>query len=447
MYPGSQRQRQRGGGGGGRQPSSSSSSGYPPSGNRPPSSSSPSAFARGVALISPRGILNQSRRFFDDYQRRRERSVGFGRQPRRYRPLLARDDRQDGFQTPRFLSSWLRGPGGVLLLFSIVSLWFTMRTLDQFTHQTHIDHRDKHVSRKFCEERNERMPLICAHGGLHGGVGQERGASFPNTVSAFVAASREGFECVEVDVSRTRDNELVCLHSRELKAITNNKFERVQDVTLDVIRMHARKKGVWISTFREVVDQVVNRGFKQVTIDVKDDPKAGWSGLPEQILETVFADDSSNNHNGGGRGSNSNKHNSKRSCEECVFWGKTDAMLRKFIEFDGGKHKVGYTVANFSRALRDEGYHELSTNRPLGAYCVAIQSEMAEEEKLVRDASEKLGLKTFAWTVSDARRVRKLANNNIDGIVTDDPLIVRNVFEKMRRDCLRGSHHVRDERL
>jgi len=43
--------------------------------------------------------------------------------------------------------------------------------------------------------------------------------------------------------------------------------------------------------------------------------------------------------------------------------------------------------------------------------------------------------------------VRKLANNNVDGIVTDDPLIVRNVFEKMRRDCLRGSHHVRDERL
>ena len=78
-----------------------------------------------------------------------------------------------------------------------------MRTLDQFTHQTHVDHRDKHVSRKFCEERNERVPLICAHGGLHGGVGQEKGASFPNTVSAFVAASREGFECVEVDVSRT----------------------------------------------------------------------------------------------------------------------------------------------------------------------------------------------------------------------------------------------------
>ena len=447
MYP---NQRQRPQRGGGRQQQQQQQPSANPRQSSAPgqSSSSPSAsaFARGVALISPRGILNQSRRFFDDYQRRRER-IGFGRQPR-YRPLLAREEYQDGsgFQPPRFLSSWLRGPGGVLLLFSIVSLWFTMRTLDQFTHQTHVDHRDKHVSRKFCEERNERAPLICAHGGLHGGVGQEKGASFPNTVSAFVAASREGFECVEVDVSRTRDNELVCLHSRELKAITNNKFERVQDVTLDVIRMHAKKKGVWISTFREVVDQVVNRGFKQVTIDVKDDPKAGWSGLPEQIFETVFAEDSSN-HNGGGRSSNNNKHNSKRSCEECVFWGKTDAMLRKFIEFDGGKHKVGYTVANFSRALRDEGYHELSINRPLGAYCVAIQSEMAEEEKLVRDANDKLGLKTFAWTVSDARRVRKLANNNVDGIVTDDPLIVRNVFEKMRRDCLRGSHHVRDERL
>ena len=30
---------------------------------------------KAVALISPRGILNQSRRFFDDYQRRREESV------------------------------------------------------------------------------------------------------------------------------------------------------------------------------------------------------------------------------------------------------------------------------------------------------------------------------------------------------------------------------------
>ena len=197
MYP-NQRQRVRGGGG--YAPSAAPSS-------RPSSSSSPSMFSRGVALISPRGILNQSRRFFDDY--RRERSFGFGgRRQRRYRPLLAREE-DTGFQPPKFLSSWLRGPGGVLLLFSIVSLWFTMRTLDQFTHQTHIDKRDKHVSRRFCEERNERMPLICAHGGLHGGVGQERGASFPNTVSAFVAASREGFECVEVDVSRTRDNELV----------------------------------------------------------------------------------------------------------------------------------------------------------------------------------------------------------------------------------------------
>jgi len=391
-------------------------------------------------LISPRGLLNSSRRFIRDSSERFQLQL---QSKRRYRPKLSvkeNNNNRIGFIKKRFLSNWLKGPGGILLLFSIVSLWFIMRTLEQFTHQTHVDERDKKVSRKFCDTSYEKMPLICAHGGVHGGVEQKNGA-FPNTVPAFVAASREGFECVEVDVSRTKDNELVCLHSRELKAITNNKFDRVQDLTLEHIRMHANKKGVHVATFKEVLDQVINRGFKQVTIDVKDDAKSGWSGLPEQILETVFGtNDDSRNYN-----NNNKRHNTH--CEECVFWGKTDAMLRKFIEFDGGKHKVGYTVANFSRELRDEGYSELSTNRPLGAYCVAIQSEMAEEEKLVRDANEKLGLKTFAWTVSDARRVRKLANNNIDGIVTDEPLIVRNVFEKMRRDCLRGQHHVRDERL
>jgi hypothetical protein len=52
-------------------------------------------------------------------------------------------------------------------------------------------------------------PLVCAHGG-------DVAAAPPNTAAAFAAALAGGARCVEVDVSRTLDGQLVVLHSREL---------------------------------------------------------------------------------------------------------------------------------------------------------------------------------------------------------------------------------------
>ena len=59
------------------------------------------------------------------------------------------------------------------------------------------------------------MPLICAHGGLHGGVGQERGASFPNTVSAFVAASRGRIRVCGSGRLEKREITNWCVYTRE----------------------------------------------------------------------------------------------------------------------------------------------------------------------------------------------------------------------------------------
>lgn len=61
-------------------------------------------------------------------------------------------------------------------------------------------------SREFC---GLPAPRVCAHGGA-------ATAAPPNTAAAFAAALAGGARCVEVDVARTKDGQLVVLHAREL---------------------------------------------------------------------------------------------------------------------------------------------------------------------------------------------------------------------------------------
>lgn len=53
-------------------------------------------------------------------------------------------------------------------------------------------------------------PLVCAHGG------DSSDGAPPNTLEAFQAALQQGVPCLEVDVARTSDGQLVVLHPRDL---------------------------------------------------------------------------------------------------------------------------------------------------------------------------------------------------------------------------------------
>ena len=63
--------------------------------------------------------------------------------------------------------------------------------------------------------------MICAHGG------DTSGGALANTLPAYRAAlAHPAVACVEVDVSRTRDDALVALHQRQLLAIAEGEFDR-----------------------------------------------------------------------------------------------------------------------------------------------------------------------------------------------------------------------------
>jgi hypothetical protein len=71
---------------------------------------------------------------------------------------------------------------------------------------------------RFCEQP---PPLICAHGG------RISGGALANTLPAYRRALQHpDVNCVEVDVSRTRDDALVALHQRQLLSIAEGEFDR-----------------------------------------------------------------------------------------------------------------------------------------------------------------------------------------------------------------------------
>jgi glycerophosphoryl diester phosphodiesterase len=221
-----------------------------------------------------------------------------------------------------------------------------------------------------------------------------------------------GFECVEVDVSRTKDGHLVALHSRELRRLTNGAKTSVAEITLrEAMALEMPSGSYGVATFAEAMATVVNRGLRQITVDFKEDGRPGHAvSFAQTALAEIAMVDPDN------------------GCPECVYWGKDDSVmldvLREFPEA-----RVGYTVANFSAAMRDGGLdnHADARARPIiaRAYCAAVQSEMASH-KLRRECVR-----------AGVAKVRRVANEGVDAIVTDEPGEATRQIRALRDGCPR----------
>lgn len=282
-------------------------------------------------------------------------------------------------------------------------------------------------SSAFCSRPN---PLVCAHGAVGSADWDDakRGGPrpLPNTVPALAAVVAAGHECVELDVSRTKDGHLVALHSRELRRLTDGRVSNPGDVTLaEVMALPVPGLGGGghrVATFSEAMAAVAGRGLKQITVDFKDGPPHGWEGFAQAVLAEVGLADPT------GAG-----------CAECVYWGKEDRIMLDVVR-ELPEAKVGYTIANFSAALREAGVDKVAAGRGVvgSAYAAAVQSEMIDAALTgeVRGAGVE---RVYAWTVNDPARVRHVANQGVDGVVTDEPEVCARQLAAMRAACGGGS--------
>ena len=121
-------------------------------------------------------------------------------------------------------------------------------------------------------------PLICAHRG--------RSGVFPeNTIAAFEAAIELGVDFLELDVRRTADGEIICLHDPTVDRTTDGSGELS---SLTLAEVQALDAGAWkgaehagarIPLLREVVEVIAPRLV--VDIEIKQ------RGIAEQVAQIV----------------------------------------------------------------------------------------------------------------------------------------------------------------
>jgi glycerophosphoryl diester phosphodiesterase len=204
-----------------------------------------------------------------------------------------------------------------------------------------------------------------------------------NTLSSFRRALELGVDAVELDVRRTRDNELVVIHNADVNKTTNG-TGAVNELTLEKIQGFVTKKGEHVPTLEDVLDAVAKR--VKVLVELKE------TGLEEQVIDLI---------------------RKKRLIENVIIISFHEDVLRKV------------------RELSDEvemGLIYVRHKNPIGAALDLKAEYLLSLYRFTHSANVKkaheAGLKVIVWTINSKEEADEYKKKGVDGIASDRPDIL-----------------------
>ncbi|MGB9979599.1 glycerophosphodiester phosphodiesterase [Methanobacterium sp.] len=208
-----------------------------------------------------------------------------------------------------------------------------------------------------------------------------RGASFfepENTIRAIEKAIKMGAGFVEVDVRKSKDNELVIMHDPDVNRTTNgNGF--VKDYTLQELKELDADQGETIPTLDEVISCVKDR--IGLVIEIKE------PGTEGKILEKI-------------------NENNLENIILTSFYHKSIKNARKInSSIDAG----------IIFACQPVDINQMALNASAN---IIFPSYKYLDEDLIKQA-HKNEISVYPWTIDDDRIFEKLVEMNVDGIVTN----------------------------
>jgi len=204
-----------------------------------------------------------------------------------------------------------------------------------------------------------------------------------NTLRSFQKAIELGVDAVELDVRKTKDNEIVVIHNVDVNKTTDGSGS-VSELTLEEIKRFVTEKGEKIPTLEEVLDSVGKR--VKILVELKE------TGIEEQVLGLI-------------RG--------KGLIENVVIISFHEDALRKVRELDG-EVATGLIYVRHKNPIR--AALELKAEYLLSLYRFTHSAN-------VKKAHEK-GLKVIVWTINNEEEVAEYRKKGVDGIATDRPDIL-----------------------
>ena len=204
-----------------------------------------------------------------------------------------------------------------------------------------------------------------------------------NTLSSFRRAVELGVDAVELDVRKTKDNEIVVIHNSDVNKTTDGSGS-VSDFTLEQIKRFVTEKGEHIPTLEEVLDAVGKR--VKVLVELKE------PGIEENVLELIQR---------------------KGLIDNVILISFNEDVLRKIRELDD-KVTLGLIYVRHKNPI--QAALELKAEYLLPLYRFTHSAN-------VKKAHEK-GLKVIVWTINTKEEALEYKKKGVDGIATDRPDIL-----------------------
>jgi glycerophosphoryl diester phosphodiesterase len=230
--------------------------------------------------------------------------------------------------------------------------------------------------------------IVIAHRGASGRAPE-------NTLEAVEFAIEDGADWVEIDVQETSDGEIVVVHDRDFMKLAGENLS-VANGSLQQVR--AVDVGAWygsdfvgarVPTLAEVLNAA--KGKSGVIIELK------YYGLDVQLEQRVV------------------------DIVEQV--GMSDSVMIMSLSLDGIRKM---------QALRPEWTYGLLVAQSAGNLAtidvdfLAVSSRIATTQLMRR--AVKAGKPVYVWTVNDPVSISRMLSLGVDGIITDEPALAREVL-------------------
>jgi glycerophosphoryl diester phosphodiesterase len=204
-----------------------------------------------------------------------------------------------------------------------------------------------------------------------------------NTLRSFKRALEIGADAVELDVRKTKDNQLVVIHDPDVKKTTNGKG-LVNELTLKEVKEFSTERGEKIPTLEEALGFLDKKA--KILIELKE------TGVEEKVLSLV-------------RGNGLQKN--------VIIVSFIEDALRKVRELDR-EVEIGLIYVQHKNPVK--AALELKATYLVSFYKFTHTAN-------VQKAHEN-GLKVIVWTVNEPEEVAEYVKKGVDGIASDKPDIL-----------------------
>lgn len=204
-----------------------------------------------------------------------------------------------------------------------------------------------------------------------------------NTLGSFKKAIEIGVDAVELDVRKTKDDQLVVIHDADIRRTTNGKG-LVSGLKLEEIKEFSADKGEKIPTLKEALDFLDKK--VRILIELKE------AGIEEKVLAAV---------------------REKGLQTKVIVVSFIEEALQKVRELDK-QVETGLIYVKHKNPIRAALNLKAHYLLPLYRFTHTANVKKAHEN----------GLKVIVWTVNKPEEVAEFTKKGVDGIASDRPDIL-----------------------